>query len=72
MRALDWPGLMRAGIGGLGLDPDRFWALTPHELALMLGLGVAPAAPMDRARLGELAAAWPDQPITEDKHVGCR
>ncbi len=32
MSGFDWPGLMRAGIGALGLRPDQFWRLTPAEL----------------------------------------
>ena len=35
--ALDWAGLMRAGLRGLGLTPEAFWRLTPAELAMMLG-----------------------------------
>lgn len=34
---MDWPALMRAGVQGLGLQPDAFWRLTPAELQLMLG-----------------------------------
>ena len=56
---LDWPGLLRAGLRGLGLKPAEFWALTPAELALMLGLD-AGAAPMGRDRLAALMAAFPD------------
>ena len=56
---LDWPGMLRAGLLGLRLQPDQFWSLTPAELALMLGIG--PAAPrMSRDRLAELAARYPD------------
>lgn len=55
----DWPALMRAGLRGLGLRPDQFWLLTPAELLMMLGHG-AGSAPMGRARLDELAAAFPD------------
>ncbi|SLN54474.1 rcc01693 family protein [Roseisalinus antarcticus] len=58
----DWPALMRAGIRGLGLRPAEFWALTPAELLLMLGADQTGAAPMARARLEELAAAYPDDP----------
>ncbi len=58
---LDWPGLMRVGIRGLGLRPAEFWALTPAELALMLG-EAAGRPPLTRARLDELAAQWPDRP----------
>lgn len=56
---LDWPGLMRAGMRGLGLLPREFWELTPAELALMTGAEAGPA-PFTRARLEELARLWPD------------
>jgi len=51
---------MRAGLFGLRLPPDAFWRLTPIELMTMLGLG-AREAPMGRARLEELARAYPDR-----------
>ncbi|MBD1205525.1 MAG: phage tail assembly chaperone [Rhodobacteraceae bacterium] len=57
---MDWPGLMRAGIGGLRLLPRDFWSLTPAELRVMLGVGAAVVPPLSRARLAELAAAFPD------------
>ena len=57
---MDWRGLMKAGIGGLRLIPREFWALTPVELQLMLGLTGTPA-PMLRAQLDELLAAFPDE-----------
>lgn len=56
---MDWPGLMRAGLIGLRLKPHEFWALTPAELLMMLGLDGG-EAPMARARLDELAARFPD------------
>ncbi|ARJ70844.1 hypothetical protein B0A89_09220 [Paracoccus contaminans] len=56
---LDWAGLMRAGLRGLGLKPGEFWDLTPAELALMLGIDFGAAA-MTRARLGDLMARFPD------------
>ncbi len=65
MSVFDWPGLMRAGMGSLGLHPEQFWKLTPAELVLMLG-DPAAVAPLDRARLSELARAWPDE-IKEDE-----
>lgn len=65
-RGLDWPGLMRAGMGGLGLKPREFWRLTPAELALMLG-NPASVPPMGRARLEGLRQRWPDQK-KEDGH----
>ncbi|WP_404819055.1 rcc01693 family protein [Xinfangfangia pollutisoli] len=57
---IDWPGLMRAGLHGLGLEPAAFWRLTPVELRIMLGAEQA-ALPLTRARLAELAAAFPDR-----------
>ena len=59
VQGFDWPALMRVGIHGLGLRPDEFWRLSPAELLMMLGQG-ATSAPMGRARLEELAAAFPD------------
>jgi len=56
---VDWPGLMRAALHGLGLAPETFWRLTPVELKIMLGGQAGPAA-LTRARLDELAAAYPD------------
>lgn len=57
--AFDWPSLMAAGMRGLGLDPGRFWSLTPAELAFLLGHGDGLMA-MDRAGLDALAARFPD------------
>ena len=64
MTAFDWPALMRAGLRGLGLRPEEFWRLTPAELMLMLGEGGG-AKPLDRARLDELARAFPDARDTD-------
>ncbi|MDZ4095842.1 MAG: rcc01693 family protein [Paracoccaceae bacterium] len=59
MSGIDWAGLMRTGLLGLGLAPEVFWRLTPVELRMMLGAeGAAP--PLTRARLDELACAFPD------------
>ena len=55
---IDWPGLMRVGLHGLGLTPAEFWRLSPVELRIMLGAEQAPA--LTRARFEELAAAFPD------------
>lgn len=38
---IDWPGLIRAGLGQLGLAPEVFWRLTPVELRIMLGAEAA-------------------------------
>jgi uncharacterized phage protein (TIGR02216 family) len=56
---MDWAGLLRAALGGLGITPEVFWRLTPVELRMMLGLAPG-AAPLTRARLEELARAFPD------------
>jgi len=66
MARIDWPRLMRAGMAGLGLRPAEFWALTPYELRVMLGLEAA-VPPMGRARLMELEAAFPDR---REEHGG--
>jgi uncharacterized phage protein (TIGR02216 family) len=57
----DWAGLMRLGLRGLGLKPAEFWALTPAELMVMLGKDGGGGAPLGRARLEELARAFPDR-----------
>lgn len=62
----DWPALMAVGLRGLGLKPAEFWALTPAELAFLLGHGDG-RLPMDRAGLDALAARFPDK---EDKRDG--
>ena len=72
MTALDWPGMMRAGLGGLHLRPAEFWALTPLELMLMLGIDPS-SAPMNRARLEDLARAFPDRaPLKEREDAADR
>ena len=63
MTAIDWPALMRAGLGMLHLPPDQFWRLTPIALRLLPGADPG-TPPLTRARLEELAAAFPDK--TED------
>ncbi|MBL9075195.1 rcc01693 family protein [Tabrizicola sp.] len=67
MSGIDWRGLMQAGLHGLGLEPAVFWRLTPVELKIMLGReGLVP--PLTRARLAELAAAFPD--VRKEKRDG--
>ncbi len=57
---LDWPALIRRGLHDLRLPPAQFWALTPAELQVMLGLTKA-NAPMLRSRLAELQQSFPDR-----------
>ena len=61
----DWPALMRAGLHGLGLSPDIFWALTPGELQMMLG-SKASNSPMLSEGLAALMAAYPDTKKDQD------
>lgn len=58
MTKFAWAELLRAGCA-LGMMPRDVWALTPAELAFLLGKDAA-EAPLSRARLEELAAAFPD------------
>ena len=57
---MNWPALMRAGLGRAGLRPAEFWALTPLELMLMLGLDAAADASLPRGGLVALMARFPD------------
>ncbi|WP_037258757.1 rcc01693 family protein [Roseivivax halodurans] len=59
---VDWPVLMRAGLGQLGLRPAEFWALTPAELQMMLGGGER-AQPMGRGGLAAMMVAFPDDVV---------
>ncbi len=67
---IDWRGLMQAGLHGLALEPAAFWRLTPVELRLMLGREQM-VPPLTRARLAELAAAFPDM-RKDEAHGGYR
>lgn len=58
MTKFAWGELPRAGCA-LGMVPRDVWDLTPAELAFLLGKDGS-AAPLSRARLEELAAAFPD------------
>ena len=62
---IDWPALMRVGMRQLGLRPDQFWALSPLELSLMLGVGAA-IAPLGRARLEELERLYGGEERNDD------
>ncbi|MEJ6477049.1 MAG: putative phage protein (TIGR02216 family) [Paracoccaceae bacterium] len=66
MNGFDWPALMRAGMRGAGLRPAEFWALTPAELLILLGVGEG-EAPMAHARLQELSRAFPDEGVRDGR-----
>jgi uncharacterized phage protein (TIGR02216 family) len=60
---VDWPTLMRLGLGLLRLPPEAFWSMTPGEFRRALeGAGVLQPGGrgMDRNRLAALMAAFPD------------
>lgn len=61
MSGFDWPGILRAGVRGLGLAPAQVWALTPWEFLLLIGRDTDDA-PMGRAGLDALMRAFPDAP----------
>lgn len=60
-RGFDWAAMMRIGFHHLRLNPRDFWALTPLEFLVLLGLEGGPP-PMARARLEELSRDFPDGP----------
>ena len=58
---IDWPTLLRIGLGSMGLKPNDFWALTPAEFLLMAGLEPGSSAAMTRKELDALRARFPDK-----------
>jgi uncharacterized phage protein (TIGR02216 family) len=58
---------MHAGLTQLRLTPREFWALTPAELQIMLGMQ-AGIAPMARGQLDALLRDFPD--MVKDKQDG--
>jgi len=53
---------MGVALGGLGLPPDVFWAMTLKELAAAIqgGYGLAPLAPPSRSDLDAMMQCFPD------------
>ncbi|MGV6839073.1 MAG: phage tail assembly chaperone [Planktomarina sp.] len=64
---LAWGDMLRLGLARLHLRPDQFWALTPAELMLMLGLDPSSGA-LSRDGLSDLMAQFPDDPAKETPH----
>ncbi|MEM1428778.1 MAG: phage tail assembly chaperone [Pseudomonadota bacterium] len=58
---LDWPGLMRLGLGELRLHPKVFWAMTPVEFAVFSGRDLAGGGAMTRLSLAALERRYPDK-----------
>ena len=59
-QVFNWPSVLSAGLGGLRLNPDEFWAMTPYEFQLLIG-NTRTFAPLNRRRLTELVEKYPDQ-----------
>ncbi len=60
---IDWPSLMRLGLGVLRLAPGDFWSMTPAEFRHALeGAGIVPVGGQvpNRAGLQALMDAFPD------------
>lgn len=60
--SIDWPGLMRLGLGTLGLSPRVFWNMTPAEFrAASEGAGLSfGVQAIDRDWLNGMMNAFPD------------
>ena len=58
---LDWAGLMRIGLHGLGLSTSEFWQLTPFELTIKMGLKHGQSSVMTRSGLTDLIKKFPDK-----------
>ncbi len=57
-----WREAMAFGLGRLRLPSPAFWSMTPRELALAIeGLTGGVRAPLDRGRLNDLIARYPDK-----------
>ena len=54
-----WAQMQRLALRQLRLKPWEFWALTPFEFLMMLGLDQG-AAVMNRTQLSNLMDAFPD------------
>lgn len=54
--------MLHAGLFGMRLDPQTFWAMTPVELAFATGLQtVAGAVALDRRSFEALMRRFPDR-----------
>lgn len=63
-RSIDFAALLRACVGRLRMAPEAFWALSPNECALLLGLGEGRG--LGRAELAALMARHPDEKEPDD------
>ena len=63
---IDWPGLMRLGLGALRMSPAEFWSFSPAEFRYALeGAGLLstdPKSPMSILQLERLMEKFPDDP----------
>lgn len=63
---MNWPLLMRLGLGVLRLPPNSFWSMTPRELSAALNPNASAPSPMSLAELNALAARYPDRAEQSD------
>lgn len=63
MSEFDWEGLLKLGISQLRLKPNEFWQLTPAELRMIVDAPTA--APLNRSKLADLMAAFPDSTLEQ-------
>ena len=67
MPALDWAGMLRAGMCGAGLRPADVWALTPAELLLLVGPEPS-TRPLGRGGMDQLLTQFPDSDGVGDEN----
>ncbi|MEO0343568.1 MAG: rcc01693 family protein [Pseudomonadota bacterium] len=56
---IDWPALIKLGLGPLRLTPQDFWALTPAEFLTAAGLNTVQKA-LGRDWFEALSRTFPD------------
>ena len=59
MNRFDWAALLRCGVRQCGLRPAEFWALTPAEFGVLIGVDEGGPA-LSRDGFAALMAAYPD------------
>ena len=68
MSGINWDHWLTTAVHHHGLSLDVFWAMTPAELMMVLGMK-EDRGPMGRDRLAELCAQFPDNSPTTDRTI---